>query len=156
MAEKLTSRPVGRPTEYRPEFAEMMIEYFKKPAWDVVADGKIIKGYFPTMAGFAAHIGTTRMTLWSWAAAVSQDGTPKYPEFLYTYERAKDYQEDYFIKGYLAGKYRNPAIGAMIAKNLFNWRDKQKLEQTVTAFVEPVPKVALDFSDIVSAIKASS
>lgn len=46
-------RPVGRPTKYRPEYCEQLIECMKRGAW---------------LNSFAAQIGVSRNTLDLWAA----------------------------------------------------------------------------------------
>lgn len=151
-----TKRKVGRPTSYQPEYPQMLLDYFARPAWDVKGkDGEIVEGYFPTLAGFCWEIGTTQVTLRSWAHAKDIDGTPMWPEFLIAYEAAKERQEQIFTLGYLKGKYVNPAIGALVAKNLMDWRDKQEIESQVTQTVDMTTRsrVEIDFSDIVEEAK---
>lgn len=142
-------RPVGRPSDYKDEYADLLLAYFQMPAWDTAVDGKMVEGWFPTLAGFCCQIGVTQKTLWNWSSATKDDGiTPKHEEFLLAYEMVKEYQQDYFTKGYMAGKYSNPAIGTLIAKNLLNWKDKQEVDQTVVAKVEVDQKVPLDFESV--------
>jgi hypothetical protein len=81
---------------------------------------------------------------------------PKHPEFASAFEQVKDYQEDYFVKGYMAGKYRNPGIGALIAKNLLDWKDKQEIAQTLESTVTTslVAKVKIDFAELIALAKS--
>jgi hypothetical protein len=152
------ARCAGRPTDYRPEYADQLLEYFRKPAWDQLVDGRVVEGFFPTLAGFSCQIDKTRATLWLWATARNDDGTRKHPEFAHAFEQVKDYQEDYFVKGYMAGKYRNPGIGALIAKNLLDWKDKQEIAQTLESAVAATvaSKVKLDLAEMVALAKSDA
>ena len=136
-------RPVGRPSEYRPEFVAELIAYFdievqKVVEVDVVAkDGttttekKVVTNTFPTLTRFAAKIGVTRQTLHDWATEKSADGTPKRPEFSYAYARAKDAQESLLIEGAMAGVYE-PRFAVFATKNLAGWKDQIETVSEVT------------------------
>lgn len=101
----LGRRPVGRPTEYRPDLVPELIFHFdievtRAVEVDVVGkDGKtytekkIVHNTFPALTRFAAKIGMTRQTLHDWATAKDKDGALKHLEFSYAYARAKDAQE---------------------------------------------------------------
>lgn len=149
MATAIEPRPVGRPSDYRDEYADLLIAHFEMPAWETAINGKMVEGFFPTLSSFCNQIKTTRQTLWSWVNAKDQNGSPLHPEFLDAVNRAKEYQEQYFVQGYLAGKYVNPAIGALMAKNLLDWRDKSEVDQTLNAKVEAkVEIVDLNFEEV--------
>lgn len=45
-------------------------------------------------------------------------------------------QEVVLAEGYTSGQWANPGFGALIAKNLTVWRDKQEIEQNVNANVK--------------------
>lgn len=147
---KTTPRPAHRPSDYRPEYADLLRAYFDMPAWNHVGpDGTAREGFFPTLAGFCVQIETTQPTLWTWAHKKNEDGTPRHPEFLIAYNRAKEVQADLFTKGYMAGKYVNPAMGALIAKNLLDWKDKSEVDQTINATLDArVEVVELDFEAV--------
>lgn len=144
-------RPVGRPSDYKDEYADLLLAYFQMPAWDTAVNGKMVEGFFPTLSGFACQLKTTSVTLWNWANAKDENGVRLHEEFFNAYMQAKEYQQDYFVKGYMAGKYVNPGIAALIAKNIMDWKDKQELDQNTTATVtaKVTSKVALDFSDLI-------
>lgn len=147
----------GRPSSYRPEFAEMLIEYFSRPAWDVTdVDGNTVEGYFPTIAGFCWEIGICLATFHNWTTAKDLDGSPMFPEFLDAYKAAKARQEQLFTVGYMRGKYFNPAIGALIAKNLMNWRDKQEIESQVTQTIEGTISVGTSLAETLAKAKAKA
>lgn len=126
-------RPFGRPTKYDDSYPELLLKHFELPAWDIAVNGELVEGFFPTLAGFCTQIGVTQKTLLTWASEKLENGEPKYPDFLKAYELVKEYQEDYFVKGYMKGKYTNPAVGALIAKNLMDWKDKKEVESNVTS-----------------------
>ena len=89
----------------------------------------VIPANFPTLSELANKIGVTRETLWHWAYAKNEDGTPKYPDFFNAYKRAKDHQERILVENGLLGAYKgNFAI--FTAKNVLGWRDKQNIEHS--------------------------
>jgi hypothetical protein len=136
-------RPVGRPTEYRPEFVAELIAYFdieveRLEDVDVVSkDGqtrtekKVVINTFPTLTRFASRIGVTRQTLHDWATATDKDGALLRPEFSYAYARAKDSQESLLIEGGMAGVYE-PRFATLAVKNLAGWQDKLETMGEVT------------------------
>lgn len=119
----------GRPTDYMPEYAEELIEYFAlKPCeFEIVQNSKgdmqrlAIPSSLPTLAGFACKIGVHRETLLNW--------TTKYPEFFDAYKMAKEHQEHILIENGLMGGY-DKTFAIFTAKNLINWRDKTETEHS--------------------------
>jgi DNA-packaging protein gp3 len=154
-------RAVGRPTKYSDDFIPQMIAYFNietERVEEVVAknskgepitdkDGKpvldkvVVVNKFPTLERFAARIGVTRETLHDWATARHEDGTHVYPEFSYTYTRAKDLQSALLQEGGLAGNYE-ARIVQFALKNLAGW--KEQIEQTVVADITTTSNDKLD------------
>lgn len=136
-------RPVGRPTDYRPEFVAELIAYFDIEVTKVVdvdvmdKDGKtrteqkIVNNTFPTLTRFASKIGVTRQTLHDWATATDKDGALLRPEFSYAYARAKDSQESLLIEGGMAGVYE-ARFATLAVKNLAGWQDKVETVGEVT------------------------
>jgi hypothetical protein len=121
---------VGRPTDYLPEYADQLREYFDIEAGrDVEVENS--KGEmqavrhaadFPTLAEFACKIGVHRETLLEWSK--------KYPEFSDAYKSAKDHQERILVQNGLKGGYHaNFAI--FTAKNVLDWRDKSERDLNV-------------------------
>ena len=128
----------GRPTVYRDEFVDMIIEFFSQsPTKEVtVRDAKgnettqTLPGQFPTLARFATNIGVTKDTLHDWATAKDiHTGELKHPEFSSAYKKAKDLQEANLVEGTIAGAY-NSTFAIFTAKNVLGWRDK--IEQEIT------------------------
>jgi len=136
-------RPVGRPSEYRPEFVAELIAYFDIEVTKVVdvdvvdKDGttrteqKIVHNTFPTLTRFASKIGVTRQTLHDWATATDKDGALLRPEFSYAYARARDSQESLLIEGGMAGVYE-ARFATLAVKNLAGWQDKVETVGEVT------------------------
>lgn len=150
----IARQPLGRPSLYRAEYAEQLIEFFETaeiPERD--EDGKIIReGFFPTLSRFATYCGVNQITLRNWADAKDMDDkTPLHPEFFTAYYKAREYQEASLTEGYLSGRWANPGFGALIAKNLLAWKDKQEVESTVTQTTDMTVshKVEIDFTDVI-------
>lgn len=143
----------GRPTKYKPEYAEQLIEYFesylKEPFTQQVVgrttkyypDGKVKeadeqykvfpKGV-PTIFGFARSIGVWDTTLQDWAkrriGEKPEDGKPdlrplEYPEFYRAYKQAVKYQTEFFNHAASSGM-GSAAWMIFAAKNMIRWRDK--------------------------------
>ena len=127
----------GRPTVYRDEFADMLVEFFSKPSTEVktVTDKQgedkvvVVPGDFPTLARFAVSIGITTETLHDWATAKNPDGSLRKPSFSYAYKKAKDLQQANLVEGTLKGAY-NSTFAIFTAKNVLGWRDK--IDQEIT------------------------
>lgn len=130
-------RPRGRPTLFKEEFADQLIDYFNIEAYtekvELNKDGNpvIIKvaNKFPTLARFATMIGVTRETLHDWATSKNDQGELKYADFSYAYKRAKDYQESILVEGTMNGVFNAP-FSIFTAKNVLGWRDKTEQEIT--------------------------
>jgi len=127
----------GRPTLFREEFAQQLIDYFNIDAYtekvELNKDGNpvVIKvaNKFPTLARFATMIGVTRETLHDWATSKKEDGELKYPDFSYAYKRTKDYQEAILVEGTMLNVFNAP-FSIFTAKNVLGWRDKTEQEIT--------------------------
>lgn len=123
----------GRPTEYKPEYADMLRAYFERePMTEVERSGYDAEGKpcmvieqvptsFPTLAGFACMIGVHRETLLNWSAA--------HPEFFDAYKMAKEHQERILVENGLMGRYEK-TFAIFTAKNVIGWRDKQEIEHS--------------------------
>jgi hypothetical protein len=94
----------GRPSKYRPEYCQRMLDYFSQ-AREIVKKVQSFGKYqdkeyleFPTFQGFAAfEIGVTHQTLIAWCK--------DYPEFSEAYRACKDMQEQILVKGGLTKQY---------------------------------------------------
>jgi len=127
----------GRPSLYREEFADQLVEFFNiSPTREVTVrdkngDEKVqeLPNKFPTLARFATIVGVTRETLHDWATSTNENGELKHPEFSYAYKRAKDFQEAILVEGTMNGAYI-PSFAIFTAKNVLGWRDKTEQEVT--------------------------
>lgn len=131
-------RPIGRPTAFREEYADQLLAFFdkeafeRKPLLDKEGNEKgseVVPVKFPTLARFAVMIGVTRDTLYEWATAKNADESLKHPDFSYAYKKAKEYQEAILVEGALAGAFQ-ANFSIFTAKNVLGWRDK--VEQEIT------------------------
>ena len=125
------ARGRGRPTVYREEMVDEMLEYFSQPLTrEVKTIGpngheitERVSNPFPTLARFAANLGITRETLHEWATSVDENGDLIRPQFSYAYKKAKDLQEANLVEGAMSGVH-HPAFSIFTAKNVMGWKDK--------------------------------
>jgi hypothetical protein len=136
--QKEDKRSAGRPSKYRPEYAEKMIQYFMSLANPIQERSLNTPGggeklelrpvSFPNFARFAVMIGVSRDTIHHWATEKDKNGHPVNPAFSDAYARARAIQEAVLLEGSMAGVFES-RIAGLAAKNLIGWADK--LEQTV-------------------------
>jgi len=134
----MTEGKRGRPTVFKEEYADQLIEYFDKepferrPLLDKEGNEKgseIVPAKFPTLARFATMIGVTRETLHDWATSKDDDGELKHPNFSYAYKKSKEYQEAILVEGAMANAF-HANFSIFTAKNVLGWRDKSEQEIT--------------------------
>jgi hypothetical protein len=121
----------GRPTKYKPEYCEQVIEFFSVPHTVVVVDKviqkngsvidcpRIVPNDLPTFQRFAHSIGVCKDTIYEWAKVHS--------DFSDSLKRAKELQEDMWLSNSLKGYYPN-TFTIFAGKNMFGWRDKKETE----------------------------
>lgn len=133
-------RPVGRPSKYKPEYCENIIEYFTRPLIKNVVTKTItkgdgseevveeIKGVAPaTIFGFAASIDVSIDTINEW--------TRVHPEFSDAVSKAKAIQANHLITNASEGLVPN-SFAIFMMKNITNWVDKveSKVDATVKTY----------------------
>ena len=118
---------VGRPTLYKEEYCQQMIDYFKEAKLTetrkeiVASGGKAVEiektgcATIPSFAGFAMKMDICRDTLRDWCSRSNK--------FLLAYKRCKEIQEAWLMDNGLRGNV-NTAFGIFTAKNVLQWRDK--------------------------------
>lgn len=130
----------GRPSLYKPEYADAIVAYFKRVAnasievgKDAQENSKITGVGFVTFEGFAGEIGVDSDTVLAWRSALNPDGTLKYPEFARAYKQCKTIQADLLIRGGLTGAYKG-GFATMSAMNLIGWKTQAEthIEHAVT------------------------
>ncbi len=118
--------PVGRPTLYRPEYCQELVEVFDiDPYWETtkvnqrtgIEITERVANSLPTLAGFARKIGVSRSVLQDWGK--------RHPDFLYAVTRAKACAEDMLVINGLLGLY-NAQFSIFVAKNYTDLRDVQE------------------------------
>lgn len=113
--------PAGRPTKYKPEYCDMVINH--------MAQGL-------SKESFAGVVGTHKQTIYNW--------TEEYPEFLDAVKRGEElsrlFWEDLGRKGAMGSEEFNAAAWIFNIKNRFReeWRDKQDVEHSGGVTVENV------------------
>jgi hypothetical protein len=111
-----TKHPGGRPTDYRPEYCELVIEYGKQ--------GK-------SVAWMAAELGVAKQTLQNWCDA--------FPEFLGAFTRSRLESQRWWEDAGQANMLLAPGQGtfnasvwsrSMAARFPEDWREKSGVELT--------------------------
>jgi hypothetical protein len=123
----------GRPTKYRPEYCQSIIDYFSiEPNYEQelnhykngevnFVDKKVKANKLPTFHGFAATIGLTdTKTMLDWCKI--------HPDFCHSYARAKELQKHFIAENALNGAY-NANFSQFLLHNISDWKIKQEKEQ---------------------------
>lgn len=120
------SNPPWRPTLYREEYIQGMIDYFNQPLYiikkkQVASGGRKVEveeerpNSMPTFESYAISIGVTHHTLKNWC--------DKHPDFFTAYALCKDIQKKFILEHGMMGNY-NPGFAKFIAVNVTDLRDK--------------------------------
>lgn len=119
--------PGGRPTKYKPEYCEQIVEHMK--------DGK-------SAISFARSIDVCMATITEWASV--------HPEFSASYKKAMSYCEDHWAQEGLKGLWNhkdgptlNTGVWAFYMKARFGWSDKQEM----VIANKPDEKLVIDMGD---------
>lgn len=130
--------PGGRPTKYKKEYCEMMVNYFRvqpqitKYKKTYFADGTLkseeeypVAAMMPTFQSFADKINVTVSTLWEWEQ--------QHEEFSKAYMRAKQLQEHIWLVNGMSNLY-NAQFAQFFGKNCLGYKDKQEVESVNTNY----------------------
>lgn len=150
--ERQTQSKGGRPTKYRPEYVERLIEYFEGFVEEPYTketlrteklyytngqlkaereECKLVAKRLPTLFGFARSIDVAYRTVYRWTeervgkapAEDEKDRRPyKYAEFRQAYKEAELYQTEFLTAVGLGGLAPAP-FAIFTAKNVIHWRD---------------------------------
>ena len=141
-----TDQNLGRPTSWKPEYNDMIIEFFdveETKVLEIVAGEKVVlkevPNKMPTFQKFAHKIGVDVDTLKEWK---KPENKAKYPGFSASYRKAKELQENFWIQNGLKGLH-NPAFSIFWAKNNLGYKDKSEIDQTV----RQAPALEIDLND---------
>lgn len=118
----------GRPSSFKDEYCEGIIDFFTVPTYRQVLvkritspKGQVTEEYIekggdlPFLSQYAHKIGVTTKCMGEWA--------DKYPEFGNAYNRAKELQCNHLVQNGIQDNY-NAAFGIFTAKNITLMRDQ--------------------------------
>lgn len=123
---------VGRPTKYRKEYCQAIVDFFTVEEFEehteqkATASGKVVEvtkrtpAGFPSIQGFAASIGVCNDTIYEWRK--------HHVEFSEAIKKGQALQEKLLVKHAMSGGYAQ-AFAIFFAKNNMGWKDK--IEQEV-------------------------
>jgi hypothetical protein len=123
---------MARPTDYKEEYCELIVEFFDQPLYIVkkkeIASGgrkvvieEEVPNSMPTFERFARKLGVEHDTLRNWCK--------KHEKFFGAYKICKDIQKDFLIEHGSKGNY-NAAFTKFLAVNVTDLRDKVTHEVT--------------------------
>lgn len=122
----------GRPTSYKPEYCEQIIDFFSIKPYGY---NEITKKYEandpPFLSAFARKIKINDENMWEWSK--------KYPDFGNAYKKAKKLQEEFIATNAVRGLYEQP-MSIFMLKNVCGWRDKTEVEHS--GFIESTEEKA--------------
>lgn len=129
MAKK--AKKIGRPTKYKPEYCQLLIEHFDIPFYKTIVEEKMsasgqvkelkrqVPNDFPTLEGFARKLGVVPDTLGNWSK--------ENPEFLGAIKVAKGIQKEFLKVHGLNGGYVS-SFAKFIAVNVTDLVDKSEVK----------------------------
>tara|TARA_R110000868_G_scaffold186733_2_gene429208 strand:+ start:987 stop:1499 length:513 start_codon:yes stop_codon:yes gene_type:complete len=113
----------GRPTLYRDEYCDSVVEYFQRPRPARTSiDDRILPGELPSLSAWGNEHGVSPQRISEWQN--------RQPAFAEACTRAKAIGAELLSDRALTGQY-NAQYAAFYAKNAFGWRDRTEVE-TVT------------------------
>ena len=125
--------PAGRPSKFRPEYCQAIIDFFSVQPYeekevtvkykngDERTEVKEVPNDLPLFSMFAMSIKTSHVTILAWCK--------EFPEFLKAYEDSKALQERFLMVNTLRGNYEQP-FAIFTAKNILGWRDTQDIRHS--------------------------
>ena len=117
------ANPVGRPTLYKEEYCEMLVDFFNIPLTTGSGKSKSASE-LPQFIDFAVSISVDYDTLLEWR--------DKHPKFSGAYKKAKKLQEKIIAGNAIQNRY-NPYFAQFMLKNNHGWKDKTESDTTVKA-----------------------
>ena len=129
---KPTGNPRGRPTKYRPELCQDLVDFFSRPLYITEKKKKWIDGKEIITE---EKVPNESPFLVKWCLKHDLDvNTPhdwaqKYPDFSRAYLYAKQLQEFFFAELGIKGDH-NGFMTFQTLKNVSGWRDKSEVELT--------------------------
>lgn len=119
------TRKTGRPTKYKPEYCQKIIEFFDVPLLELYKDNLGLTKEKPTslkfLFEFAKSIGVNDDTLNEWSH--------KHVEFSAALKAVEKLRERHLVNNALEGRYNSTAF-IFTMKNILGWRDKSEVEHS--------------------------
>ena len=113
----------GRPTLYRDQYCDSVVEFFQRPRSPRTStDDRILPGELPSLSAWGDEHNVSPKLISEWQN--------RYPAFREACTRAKSIGAELLSDRALNGQY-NAQYAAFYAKNAFGWRDRTEVE-TVT------------------------
>lgn len=109
---------LGRPTKYRKDLPQSMIDYFTKnePYW-VNDEGEKVANDLPTFGMWCVSEDITQETMLQWTK------DPDKQAFSEAYKKCKDIQSNFLMLNGCHGLYHG-SFAIFTAKNVIGWRDQ--------------------------------
>lgn len=123
--------PAGRPTKYRKEYCDEILDYFGRPPYVEVTRTNPKTGMeyterqatdLPTVERFASELGVAVSTVYQW--------THEHPEFSEAFTRARQMQVDHLLQNGLHGHFRE-GLAKFMLTNLSEYQERKFIDQTV-------------------------
>ena len=153
----------GRPTKYKPEFCQQLIDFFDVEPYEDVkiphykgkgdkrelvwTDLKRMANRLPTLRNFAKHINVSVRVIYNW---VDSKQDVFHEEFLHAFTCAKEIRKWFLIENGLNGLY-NPLFAKFVAINITDMEEKAD----ITSKGEKLPAPPLTNDQILALIKES-
>jgi hypothetical protein len=123
-------RPVGRPTKYKPEYCDELIEFFDKAPTKIIKKKAFVSGVMMEidqevpihpifLCDFAKKLNVTTSTLWEWGQ--------EHPEFSNALLRIKELQEKLYLTNGTLGHY-TPYLVSLVLRNKHGYQEKVQNE----------------------------
>lgn len=128
----------GRPTKYKPEFCQQLIDFFDTEPFTTIdiihyqkdgktkswVDKKRVPNKLPTLIDFAKFISVAVRTVYGW---IDKESTSYQKEFLQTLEVAREIRKWFIVQNGLCGLW-NPLFAKFVSINVTDMRDKKEVE----------------------------
>ena len=120
---KYKTRSQGRPSSYKPEYCQKLIDYFDVDPFETIKDEEgmdtgVYTHKFPSLERFAKKISVSKWILWDWSK--------KHADFSNAMKKAKELQETFMAESALYG-LTTPVFSIFTAKNVCGWSDIGRL-----------------------------
>ena len=137
---KLQKNKDGRPTKYKDEYIEELINFFDVESFTIVND-RPLASKFPTMARFALNIGVHVDTLHEWKNKKDKKGKLVHKEFSEAFKKAKLYQEAYIYENGLSGVI-DKTFGIWAAKVILGHKEPESKKPDSSELADALSKLA--------------